>query len=81
MVILPEEYANGQGDLLNGDPDNRSIEVLLRQACPRLLHLEGVDQPEGEVHQDEQTHCLAAGMRFLAFPEKTTDMLTVWKGF
>ena len=45
------------------------------------LQLEGVDQPEGEVHQDEQTHCLAAGMRILAFPEKTTDMLTVWKGF
>ena len=40
------------------------------------LELEGVDQPEGEVHQDEETHCLSAGMPFLIFPKNTP---TVWK--
>ena len=35
----------------------------------RYLQLKGVNQPEGEVHQDEQTHCLSARMRNLAFPK------------
>ena len=68
MVILPEEYANGEGDPLNCDPDNRSIEVLLRQAGPRLLHLEGVDQPEPEVHQGQQGHHVSAWMFSLSLP-------------
>ena len=67
-MTLPEEYANGQGDPLNGDPDNRAIEVLLRQAGPRLLHLEGVDQPEPEVHQGEQSHRVSAWMFRLSLP-------------
>ena len=68
MLILPEEYANGEGDPLNGNPDNRSIEVLLRQAGPRLLHLEGVDQPEPEVHQGQQGHHVSAWMFRLSLP-------------
>ena len=68
VLILPEEYANGEGDPLNGNPDNRSIEVLLRQAGPRLLHLEGVDQPEPEVHQGQQGHHVSAWMFRLSLP-------------
>ena len=39
------------------------------------LQLEGVDQPEGEVHQDEQADCLSARMRILTFPEKIVTVL------
>ena len=39
------------------------------------LQLEGVDEPEGEVHQDEQAYCLSARMRILTFPEKMVRVL------
>ena len=41
----PEEYADGQRDPLNCDPDDRPIEPLLRQAGSRLLVLKCVKWP------------------------------------
>ena len=48
---------------------------MLKAGKERDLQLEGVDQPEGEIHQDEQADCLSARMRILTFPEKTMTVL------
>ena len=65
---MPEEYAYGEGYPLNGNPNNWSIEVLLRQAGSRLLHLKGVDQPQPEVHQGQQGDHMSAWMIRLSLP-------------
>ena len=70
---MPEISAQGVKD---EEKRRMHFKNLKRKIMDRDLQLEGVDQPEGEVHQDEQTHCLPAGMRRLTFPKKKD-----WKGF